>query len=313
VFVAMGAALSALLLAHSALAEPKGELTLELEGCEDVEETALRALLSIELSTLHVAPRGLRLSVSCVGTSATLALDAGDTAPPQELNVELGAVDAGARTRLVALTASELIAKFQPHAAPVQKPPKQPAPERNEELADTSEAKDGTATRNEWWLSGSLRRGGAPATSLFGGALGAEHWLDRVFSLAGELRAERGRTHTPLASVDWTPSSVSAAAFAGGQVGRLHLRTGPGFRAGWLLLDAHANAPNQGQRLSRGWLSGSLFAHVSFDLSRNCAILTGFEAGYVAWPVRGDVLGGGTLVDANGAWLGGTLGVALVL
>ena len=137
--------------------------------------------------------------------------------------------------------------------------------------------------------------------------------MSPAFSLAVELRAERGRTRTALSTVDWTPLSAGVAVLAGGGSGPLHLRAGPGVRAGLLLLDAHADSPNQGRSLSRAWVSAVLRAQLSLDLSPRFAFLAGLDAGFVAWPVHGEIQGGAPLVDANGAWIGGTLGAGLVL
>jgi hypothetical protein len=290
---------------------------VELRGCRDVEETALRSLLAIELSTLKIAPQGLELRVTCRGTSATMELLAEDGSPAQGLDVELDIVAAGARTRLVALTASELIAKFQSRAQPAEEKPKQPTVKPSplmppDHQASSVEDKRATSKRVELSASFSWRRGGTPGTSLLGGALGGEYFMNPASSLALELRAEHGRTRTPLSSIDWTPLTAGVAVLVGGGSGPLHLRAGPGVRAGLLLLDAHADSPNQGRSLSRAWVSAVLRAQVSLDLSPRFAFLAGFDAGYVAWPVHGEVQGGVPLVDANGAWLGGTLGAALV-
>jgi len=309
---------SVLSFAGRARAAANAELALELRNCQDVEETALRSLLAIELSTLKVAPRGFTLTVTCDGTNARLNVDPGTGAAAQELEVQLGAVAPGARTRLVALTASELIAKFQPTPEPVAAKPEPVAPRPlpakvNDEPKPAPVAESAGAARAELSLQFVLRRGGTPATSLFGGALGAEYWLMPALSLALELRAERGRARLPLADVDYTPLTAAVAPLFGGSVGAWHLRAGPGVRAGVLLLAAHASAPNAGRNLDAAWVAGLLRAQLSLDVTRHLAISAGFEANYIAWPVHGQVQGGAELVDANGAWFGGGLGVALVL
>jgi hypothetical protein len=45
-------------------------------------------------------------------------------------------------------------------------------------------------------------------------------------------------------------------------------------------------------------------------LSAGLALFGAMEAGYVALPVRGTINDGATLVAADGAWLGATIGAA---
>jgi hypothetical protein len=310
-----------LLWAASARASDVG---LELAGCPGLSQAALREHLELELATLGLARSELRLRVRCEGSVALIELrpEAGPRYPV-EVRVELRATARGARERLVALAATELLAQAErnreashesaPPAAAHALSPSRPA--RDEPNVET---RPGRRRSSELFVAGSAALDGAPKTLLWGGTLGALLGLGHGYSIALDTRFERGQKQLPLAAVKWSVLSGFAGPMLRAEPGPLVVGAGFGVRAGWLALAAEASAPHEGRSLTAPWAGLALPLRLALPLGRGVAPFVAVEPGYVVVPVRGvaaDVGGGSesVLMAQRGVWVSGSFGVGIAL
>jgi hypothetical protein len=311
----------ALILSVSARAgATESQVGLELQACPELSETELREHLDLELSTLGLSGADARLLLRCEQSSVVVELVlASGASYPVQVRVELRDTAKPARERLVALAASELIA--QAERARVNQPPR-PAPrpterDREADAASFRRGPDQTAStkrpRIELFVAGNAALQGRPQAALWGGSLGTRWGVTHTWSVLFETRLERGQQSEALADVRWTLLSGFVGAGANAQAGPLQLSAGLGVRAGWLALAASARRPNEGRSFTAPWAGMAVPLRLALDVGGFVAPFLGVEAGYVALPVHGQVDDGSVLVEQRGAWLSGSVGVAVAL
>jgi hypothetical protein len=306
----------------NALALILGRVTVELSACGELSEATVREHLALELSTLDLSAADARLALRCERSSVLVELRrASGERYPIEVRVELRGTAEGARERLIALAASELVAqaeraredaktreRAQQSAASVpaarraargDAPSRPPAPER--------------ARRVELWAAGSAALDGKPGGVLWGGSLGTSLGIGRRWSVLLDTRVERGGEALPLADVRWTVLSGFAGAGGHAVVGPLQLTLGFGARVGWLSLAADAAAPNEGRSFTAPWAGVAAPFRLALDWGGGLAPFLGAEAGLVTLPVRGRASDRSLLVEQRGSWLAVSLGFVIAL
>jgi hypothetical protein len=292
-------------------------VTLDSSGCSELNAEALRELVRLELDTLGLSSESATLFVVCQAQQAEVSLrDPQRGKVTSSATVDLASTERGARERLIALSATELIAQAERsrgEATSKAPTPKTPAPKVQETVPIRSQAGAGTSQRGrnangvELSATATVTRMGHPGTILGGGTLGFGMTVLRDSALWLDLRLERGTTHTTLANVAWTMPSSSAALAIERRWDSWRLGLGAGLRVARLSFRADAPAPDSGRRLTRVWAGAMLPAQLGFALSPRVGLLASFEAGYVLSKIRGTVDDGSTLVEASGIW--GSLGL----
>lgn len=308
------------LTALPARAAEGGHVRLELHACTDLSESALREHLDLELSTLGLSKVEARLLLACEPASVSIELyrDTGERYPVQA-RVALGDTAKPARARLVALAASELVAQAE-RARESERSQPPPAPRNGSAaLVDPQPvpvAPAATSPRHraiELFVAGNVALVGVPRATLWGGSLGARWGVTRAWSVLVDTRFERGEERLGLADVRWTLLSGFVGAGAGTFVGPMLLSGGFGVRAGWLALSASASVPNEGLGFTAPWAGVAVPLRVAFEMGGFVSPFFGCEGGYVLAPVRGKVDDGSVLMEQRGAWLAGSVGVAVTL
>jgi hypothetical protein len=309
----------ALSLAPAAHAESR--VGLELRGCTELSENTLREHLELELATLALSRADAQLRLRCEQSSVIIALSRASGARYLvEVRVELRDTAKAARERLVALSASELVA--QAERARADASPRPAA--RPREPATTSPALDRAPPAKrppiELFVAGNAALQGRPQATLWGGSLGTRWGVTRAWSVLFDTRFERGGDSLPLAEVRWTLLSGFVGAGAHAKAGPLELSVGLGARAGWLALAAIAHRPNEGRSFTAPWAGIAAPLRVALDVGGIVSPFLGVEVGYVALPVHGqvdDATGSPTahsvLVEQRGAWVVGSVGLAVAL
>ncbi|HEY6079295.1 MAG TPA: hypothetical protein VIW29_10855, partial [Polyangiaceae bacterium] len=257
------------------------------------------------------------LHVTCEQDVAEIRVDgpvAGDS--PFQVRVELRDTAAGARERLVALAATELLSQIErgsesarPAAPSV---PPSAASSTVPEARDAGPAASPSRRTVELFAAASVARTGQPATLLWGGSLGTLIGWGKHGGLLFDTRFESGETTLELARVRWSVLSAFAGPALRFELSKARFVAGLGLRGGWLALDATATAPHEGQRMTAPWAGVALPLRVSAGLGV-VAPFFGLEGGYVVLPVRGDVDGEATLVAQRGPWLAASVGLGVAL
>lgn len=301
-------------------------VAIELRACAELSASALRDHLELELATLALSRPDARLVLRCEGSSVVIELfRASGSSYPVQVRVELRDTARAARERLVALSASELIA--QAERARVDPPPRLAAPVVRE-VATTSPPLDRVPVakrqRIELFIAGNAALQGRPRAALWGGSLGTLWGVTETWSVLFDTRFERGQESLSLAEVRWTLLSGFVGAGANAKAGPLLLSAGLGARAGWLALAASAARPNEGRSFTAPWAALAAPLRVALDLGGFVSPFLGVEAGYVALPVRGQVedargspaaaaAARSVLVEQRGAFVSGSVGLAVAL
>jgi len=284
-------------------------ITLELQGCEAVDQAELYKLLAIEFRTLNVLPTAPRerVRVTCTNQRASVRLESGSSSN----DVDLSATTPAIWPRLLALSVSELVTESRARITPTALPRASPEP-HEPPAKPTQTVSDNQGLRV--FAGVSLRRALRPATWLAGPDLGATLDLNRYFSLALNLRLEFGSTDTTLAKIDWLSVSGAFAVLAGGSVGAWHFGAGPGVGIGYLRLSPQVQVANAtGHTVSGIWAGPALVARVRYDSSARWFALGSVDAGFASTSVAGLVNGEQRAIDTGGAWVSAMLGAGLLL
>ena len=314
------------LFGRAAAAAPGG-VGLTLSDCPGLDEHALREHLQLELVTLQLEHADATLRVRCEAGAATIELERAQSGLYAiQVRVELRDTARAARERLLALAATELLA--QAERARPSEGPRQAAPLPRASTAPTTAAARDVEARSapqgarhrpvELFVAGSVALDGSPKTALWGGSLGTLIGLGRSWSLLFDTRFERGALQTQVASVRWSVLSGFAGPAARLEIASLQLAAGVGLRAGWLALDATAQAPHDGFSLTAPWAGLAVPVRLSMQLAGGVVPFFGLEAGYVLLPVRGNVSHGNASTDAplvqqRGPWFSGSAGLGVAL
>jgi hypothetical protein len=296
---------------------------LELRACPELSESVLREHLDLELATLALSRADARLVLRCEQSWVVIELHrASGSSYPVQVRVELRDTAKAARERLVALSASELIAQAEraganPSPPPIARPVGRelttaPPPSERTPLAKRP--------RRELFVAGNAALQGRPQATLWGGSLGTRWGVTHTWSVLFDTRFERGHESLPLADVRWTMLSGFVGAGANADAGPLRLSAGVGARAGWLALAANAQRPNEGRSFTAPWAGIAVPLRAALDVGGIVSPFVGAEVGYVALPVHGqveDATGApGTqvaLVEQRGVWVSVSVGVAVAL
>jgi hypothetical protein len=302
-----------LLLAPRSMLGASADMTLVLDGCSAFSEPELRELVVLELATLALPARVFTLSVRCDAAFATIRIgDPSDSRFPVEARVDLSKTAEGARARLVALAATELLAQAGQRVAEAPAPPTpsaEPRAERDAPAPTAATARSHATPRSQIYAAGTLGVMGDPATKLVGGALGAA--LGRHVAALIDVGFAGGSVRTSLADVRWSSWTAYAGPLVRGRVGELALGAGLGVRVGWLSLDARAAAPNEGRELGAPWAGVAVPVRVEAELSSAILPFLALEGGYVLSPVRGTIDDGRALAEQRGAWLMASAGLGV--
>jgi hypothetical protein len=298
-----------------------GGFSLVQKDCPDLDEHALLDLVELEMRTLSVADSRVHVEIACRNEVAAVTLtDADGRLYPIASRVDYSKAEAGARERLVALAATELVAQAEhagrPTAAVPQKAesrPVAPASSHAESVAAEAAPARGRdeETRIEIALVGVGTVLGTPTTFLGGGALAARVGLSGSLAAVFDVRVDGGATETTPAKVTWTMLGGSAALLFEWRAGVARLGAGAGVRAASLTLEANAHTPDSGRTVSGPWLAPILPARASFTLAAPVALVATLEAGYTTLPVRG-IVDGQAVVEADGPFASLGLGIAAV-
>jgi hypothetical protein len=285
-------------------------ITLEVEGCEAIDQTELHKLLAVEFRTLGVVaaePRE-RVHVQCTAQRALVRLESGSSAN----EVDLRATAQALWPRLLALSVSELVTESRTRGAPVIAPATTPEPVAPP-LSEPTPPSRGSE-RFRAFAAVSLRRALRPDTWLVGPDLGGSVELNRYLGLALDLRLEFGRADTELAKVAWLSASSAFALLAGGQVGDFHFAGGPGVSLGYLRLSPEAKVSGATEHAVNGiWAGPEFVARARYDLGARWFALGSIGAGFASASVTGLVNDEQRAIDTGGAWVISMLGTGLRL
>lgn len=296
------------------------EVELEVIDCPALSESALRELVDIELATLELSHATGTLEVRCVEQSAAIALERSGETYPVRVHVDLRDSGRGARERLVALAATELLAQAERnHAAPSGERSKSLTPPPTTLSASSAERdvipvdRANSPGRPQLYAAATLSLTGKPQSALWGGGLGASLGLGRHLALELGTRFERGREALEVADVRWSMLSgfVGPGYLERGSV--LELSAALGVRGGWLAFDADAAAPGEGRSLTAPWVGLALPVRVSGRFTGRVLPYLGVEGGYVLVPVEGVMDDGSVLIEQSGPWVAFSLGVGVEL
>jgi hypothetical protein len=315
--IVRAACCSFLFVSGWARAQPP-RLAIEVEGCAALAEPRLRELVELELATLQIAPGASALHVRCDADSALIRLrrDSGAWFPI-EVRVELGQTEASARSRLVALAATELLAgaarSGAGESAPPVRAPVSLAPSSVYERERERESRRRPASHDFVVVHGTATFAvmGDPATTLAGGSLGAALRLNHRWSLLVDAGYAGGVTSASPAAVRWSSWSAFAGPLATFRAGPFLLGAALGLRGGRLSLRANATQPDEGRSLVAPWLGVAVPLRVEAELVGSLRGLLSAEAGYVLSPVAGNDDAGSAIASHRGAW--GTLGAGAAL
>jgi len=301
----------------------ESRVALELRGCAELSESALREHLELELTTLALSRADARLVLRCERSSVVIELlRASGRSYPVQVRVELRDTAKAARERLVALSASELIAQAErAHASAPPQPASRPVEGERTPMAPALERASAPRRQPiELFVAGNAALQGRPRAVLWGGSLGTRWGVTQTWSVLFDTRFERGQESLALADVRWTLLSGFVGAGANAKLGPLQLSAGLGARAGWLALAASAPRPNEGRSFTAPWAGIAAPLRVAFDVGGLVSPFLGVEVGYVALPVQGQVEDAtdapGTsrvLVEQRGSFVTGSVGVAVAL
>jgi hypothetical protein len=273
---------------------------LDSSACASVPAAELRHLLALELAPRRLAapgevaaddPRATHARIRCSSNQARLSVD-GRAGRRQELELDLQETMASARTRLLALTLSELIATLEMETAQTAHPP----------LADGQAAAPTAANpvrvpeawRGQWWLGAGLAREGRPALlapALHSGLL----WYVKQLPLAFQFDLLGSRGQRALAEgrlTAWTLAG-SAALLARVRTAWLDVLLGAGARLGYARLDGATRTGSLAAgAVSGAWWGPLLHGSLMLRLHQRWGLRAALELAYVAKPVRG--------LDSNG-------------
>jgi hypothetical protein len=284
---------------------------LELADCPSLSQAILNEHLALELSTLGLADAESRVLLRCTGSVVVVELE---TAPgaryPIEVRVQLRDTVPAERERLVALAASELVARAE---RPASEPERLEPVSTAANVAPALRLPPRARPAHELFVAGSVGFAGYPKTALWGAGLGARLGLRAPWALLLDSRFERGHADVPWAEVRWSSLSGLVGAGASYSVGPWQLSLGLGARGGWLSFDTVADSPHRAYDLTAPWLGVALPLRAALETGAGVVPFVGVEGGYVLLPVRGVLDDGSVLSAQRGAWLSLSLGLGVSL
>jgi hypothetical protein len=297
---------SSLLGASPALAASP-DVRTTAQGCSGYDAERLDELLAIETATIaaeHAArPSDVRLS--CRDAVVTVHVSLRDGTGERSSVVDPGTADRAARTRLLALTITELLADLWRDApAPPEALPKEAPP------VDERPAKPASARPPSWVLHGgaAVRSMLDPRTGLLGGTLGVAFRASPYVAIGVDVEGLFGSARSEHADVGVTLVSTAVHAVFGPRIGDVTLGAGPGARLGVVRFSPTVDEANTvGHDVSGPW-AGPFALAVAQWTKAHFAVRASLELGVATWPFVGTVNGQAEELALRGVWFGGTVG-----
>jgi len=299
-------------------------VALDADACAGLDVEALRELVALELSPRPVVlaadtaevPAGTRARLACGPERASLEVRDRQRAEPLTLELDLGRTPPAARTRLVALTLSELIvtSRMEQSAAAQASPP--PEPGAAVEDGDEAEAEAPQPPRASLWLAAAAVHEGSPGGLAFGPQLGVLADLGPL-SLHAAVQADWRSDRIAGADVSARALALSLSPGLAFQLGALTSFVGAGVQLGHVRLEAAAPTPGvEGRTLSGLWHAPALVVAGQLAVAGPLALHLGLDLAYVTRPVRGldqRQSPGSELYAHEGLRFGAALGLAVAL
>lgn len=323
-----GTGAAALLLAAAlgvARAQPiaaDDAILLDIPDCAGVAAESVRAIVAIEVAPRPVLAPGsagvatTRGTLECAGATARIVVEEEQRPEPLRLEIALAELAPAARPRLLALAIAELIATSrlgtpQPTAAEVaSRRPAAEVPEPVEPVEAEAPLGPAVPPSLQLWLALAAVREADPPVLAPAVALGAVQSWDQL-AITFDLRYERGRRTEPGVRLGY-----DAVSLAVGPAWRVHGRSyqlllGAALRLGYASLSGSPRSDAvDGDSVAGLWLGPCAQGVLQFQLSERWGVRVGAEVGYVARGVRGVGVMGEPLLELEGVWAAGVLGVS---
>jgi len=278
-------------------------VALEFSGCDALDQRESLKLLAIEFRTLDLEARTPleHVRIRCDRSVARITIDE----RPTSNEVQLAATSPSAWPRLLALSVSELVIESRSEVV-TPSPPSAPSPRHVLPVLPRDIADDPQRPARKVRLFAAIAalRALRSATWLPGFAIGVEFASTRHLSLVADARLEFGTTQTDVAKVRWLSTRAVLGALIGDRMGAWQLGLGPQFSLGYLRLSPTVKQPGAaGHVVAGAWGGPQLTARAAYDFSERCFVRLNVDIGVVVLPVKGQVNGGRSLIDAGGVWI----------
>jgi hypothetical protein len=321
-------------LAHAApaRAEEPPLVMLELERCDELDESEVRRIVAAELGAraANVASQNVtQITVRCEGTRVAIHVSDPLSRKAVQRSFDIGLSDPRARARLVSIAATELVlaswveleTNRHLHVEPVGPAPSPDATKAARELArellsERYEPKPRTwydvETPSERMLRivpvVSARGFFTHPGTLWGGGLRMGEERFRFLSWSADVLLENGRISGTDTDYRITTGTLSGSVLAYAQSRYITGRLGAGLRVGFA--DITATRPRLGVGggaflVPWGWPLAA--ASVTLRFTRNFGLDVSGEGGYVGLPVNGGQ------TSFGGFWFGGQAGFTVIL
>jgi hypothetical protein len=283
---------------------------LDSSACEGLPAEALRELVALELAPRPLytpaqagaAQLAIAARLSCSGSQAALRVKDTRHGERQELTLDLAETMPSARTRLVALAISELVASLELEAqAGPAPPPKRAAP--------------AVRWRGHAWLAAGVWRAGRPAM-LGWCAHGGGLWYIAKLPLALSADVFGTRAEQTLSAGRVTAWTLSGSLALGLGLRRSFLEAAlaAGLRLGYASLAGAAPADAQSttsDAVRAPWWGPLLTGSLLVPVYQRLGIRAALDLTYIAKPVRGLDASGATAYALERFALHAALGVGL--
>jgi len=294
-------------LSSSAGLPASSDLQLREQDCAGYDSARLSELLEIEVETIRAERPSRASDVSLVCRDGRVAIRVALRDGSAELS---GQVDArgtapAARTRLLALTISELLAQLWSERLP-SKPAAPGAPP----ATDVSPLEPARPPAEFVpYAAVALRSMLEPRATLLGAVLGAEYQFSSALALALAVEGAQGTVRSEHATVGVQLGSAALHASIGQRFGAFVLGVGPGARFGWVRFEPTELEPNTlGRTVSGAWAGPLLLARARWSTGW-LVLYSSVEAGVVTLPVVGTVNGKASELELRGAWFAACAGI----
>ena len=298
---------------------------LEVEPCGDAvssPEVARIAALELRAESVETVNRPASTTsvrVQCVGPRALIFVLDPLTGKSLARAIDLDAVAAPSRSRLLALAVAELVAaswiELDTNHSPVAMAP---PPASEPASADAARASAVDAARRvalasrkgvglSWHALGFVAGMWFPLDPAPLAGVGVRVGVDPYASIGIDVDAMalHGSSSFALGSVSSDLACAGAAIRLTHGIGRVVLHGGPGIRVGYALLRGAPFSPAlaSGHTVEGGWAAPTLAIGASYFPGRQFLLDGSFEAGDAVIPVRGSIQGFGD-VGVHGLLLG---------
>jgi len=284
------------------------DLRLREQDCAGYDSARLSELLEIEVETIRAERPSRASDVSLVchdDGSVAIRVALRDGSAELSGQVDPRGTEPAARTRLLALTISELLAQLWS-----ERPPSKPAASDAPQATDVSPLEP-RRPRTEFvpYAAVALRSMLEPRATLLGAALGAEYQFSSALALALSVEGAQGTVRSEHATVGVKLGSAALHASIGQRFGAFVLGVGPGARFGWVRFEPTELAPHTlGSTVSGAWAGPLLLARARWSTGW-FVLYSSVEAGVVTLPVVGTVNGSASELELRGGWFAACAGI----